>query len=107
MALVHHNGNDPYGCDDIERKQEFHKAVAECKDVYEKKVNNVLIGNVFQTYREDQYTSELIARAPQLLVEHSENEGKLVKSLYPKLFAYFFKYIYDDIEKTRPRSLKS
>lgn len=107
MGLVNSNGSDPYRSDDMARRQEFIEAIAECKDVYEKKEKGILlIDVVFQTYQEESYASELIARAPQLLVEFSENDAKIVITLYPKLYAYFFKYFANDIEEYRQRSLE-
>lgn len=104
MRLIYDfRASNPYKDSDLKRKEEFAEAIAECKEVFEKKekVDTRIINKLFlktSIHKEREHASELIARVPEILIYHSKKESDAIKLKYPRLFAYFFKYIPSDIE---------
>lgn len=109
MKLLYRNSFHPYQAFDDERKTNFGDVIKECREVYEKKEDVTIlsiwnINQTFQNYSEENFSSELIARVPQVLTNYSKKDIKIAEAKYPKLFAYYRKHLSADVSAAFPET---
>lgn len=98
MKILFGNSSKPHFKEDLAVEKKFQEIINECQSL---KTNVPIVERVFQFYKKQDFSAELIVRIPEMIVFYHESQKLLeqVLKIYKNLYEFYKEKVLQEIEE--------